>query len=833
MAIAWDDAKLNWIVPARRAVVRKKIGYADAAEAWAAQLEHYKDQMRRWYGGAAGSKQDGRAEDDGFKFDRAVTALRDWIQHSVRERAVDAARDKPATLNLTDEPFYPRLWKGPLRVVHEEAGLDGAPQLDAKNVVTNPDAVFRMGDVLEFPLQKLLVKCGKRDYEDVEFDPEGSFLLSTSVKGGSSDKTPLHDNAAAMRLQLMVCLGKGAFYSPDPTWKGTLTEPPMPAGKDDGHAVYARGMPYCGTLVSPGSHSKGWKVQNYHWGENNHGTSNVPFSRTGFGYPLFPEDQPLTPGWVCSPFTLFISQYLLGARGLKTHNHYPPGFLLFDGGVRTTYTEHKKLNLPIHQHYEYVDWKRLVEDPALTAQVAETTQTVDTLRERLQEAVDDLSGAKLLAGSGVSEETAKRLEKYASGKKADPKALSGAVAVLVESEAGSKHAAPEADKPLLRSFHQQWMQRVVAFPTGAWPTLKGDGGWASIGKHAPKVATQGWPKPCPDDGCSRDHAGMKKVRDALKLLKKELAALPESGDDAKGFGGRSALHADFSEALGDVNVIILNGHEYAILKVWPFEDLAKETSLPRTAGLAGYDPLTGEPFTTPTAVPKNGQLFLMDATGTYFTWQIDKHNKRQTFKALPWRATPINGNRMVLSYIKTSANVKALTLKKTKSIWIGEYRQGKAHLRSNKALDAILRLRAGGDETLGRAFLRSSTYADLKWHKIYHILTKGKHGNAEPPDTDRWYAERAVPFATLADVADGYPTVAEAQKIADALAAEAYAKADPKPKTPKSTHAWAWYASNMENPNKDKPKDGDAGDAAPPDPDQPADSPEADPAASP
>ena len=791
MAVAWDDARLHWIVPARRAVVRKKIGLADAADAWAAQLEHYKDVLRRWYGGQGA-----------FALDDAVKALRDWVAHSVRARTVDAARDKPATVDLAEQPFYPRLWKGPLRVVQEAAGaaLDGAPQQDAEKAVSNADAVLRMGDVVEFPLHKLLVKCGKTDYSAVTFDPDGSFFLGTAVKGSTADKTPLHDNAAAMRLQLIIGLGKGAFYGPDPTWTKDPGEPPMPQGKDDGLAVYARGMPYAGTLVSPGSHDEGWKVQNYHWGTNDKGSTNLPMFRPGQS-PSFPDDQPLTPGWTCSPFTLFISQYLLGARGGKKSSNR----LLFDGGVRTTYTEHTKLGLPIHRHYEYLSWQTFAGAPSLVAQSAETTEVVSALRTKLEEAIGDLSGESLLSGSGLSEATQERVEKYASGKKADPKALSAAVAVMVESASGSKHAAPDADKEPLRKFHAAWMERVVAFPTGAWPDIKGDGGWAAVGKKAPKVSTQSWPGPCPEEGCSKDHAGMKAVKAALKELKKALGALPASGEGAVGFDGRSALHADFSEALGDVNVVILNGHEYAIIKVWPHEDLMKETALPRTAALAGYHPLTGTPITTADGVPANGQLYVMDATGSYWTWKPDKDTSRQVFRTPPWRATVIDGNRMLLSYSKKSAEVKALTVKKAKQIWIGEYRGGKAHPRFHKPFEAMLRLLPGGAEEIGRAYLRSATYADLKWHKIYLIFTSGKKKGDSPPETDSWYAERALPYGTQAEVASGYPTLAEAQKVGDDMAAEAYASDDVKPKgSSKSAWAWAWFASNMANPNKDK-----------------------------
>src|SRR5206468_3825350 len=91
-------------------------------------------------------------------------------------------------------------------------------KLNENNEVGNHDALFLMGDVVEFPLFMFLEICGKKDYADLQFDPAGSFLCGSSVKSRSgaerfAHSAPLlHDNLIAMRLQFILNLLRGAFY---------------------------------------------------------------------------------------------------------------------------------------------------------------------------------------------------------------------------------------------------------------------------------------------------------------------------------------------------------------------------------------------------------------------------------------------------------------------------------------------------------------------------------------------------------------------------------------------------------------------------------------------
>src|SRR3970040_638681 len=132
-------------------------------------------------------------------------------------------------------------------------------------------------------------------------------------------------------------------------------------------------------------------------------------------HPRFVEDQPLTPGWTCSPFTLFISQYMVGDKART----------IFKGGVRTTIEKHAKADSPIRAHYEFTKPAVFVKDPVLDRGVKETSGGMEPLRARLAEAMADLSAERemaVLAGEGdpagakVSAAVLKKVKPLASGK---------------------------------------------------------------------------------------------------------------------------------------------------------------------------------------------------------------------------------------------------------------------------------------------------------------------------------------------------------------------------------------------------------------------------------
>ena len=162
------------------------------------------------------------------------------------------------------------------------------------------------GDVVEMPVFTFLAACGLEDYKALSFDPEGSFFLGTSVKPHpAKDGLLLHDNMLAMRFQLLMAMTRGAFYHDKELWakKGS-----SPRTKDN--KVVAMGMYYAGN-PSPIKHGEGdesgYRVRNLRWSQKKKLPRYLP-DRKGFN--KLKSTTPLTMGWVCTPWTLFLSQYM-------------------------------------------------------------------------------------------------------------------------------------------------------------------------------------------------------------------------------------------------------------------------------------------------------------------------------------------------------------------------------------------------------------------------------------------------------------------------------------------------------------------------------------------
>ena len=186
------DAPLLWIVPGRRAVITnceggRRVTYEEALKSWVAELEAHQDVFLRWY-------EPFGAEIRGYKeaFERARNWVKTFAQgptSAATEACISVgdtgcSADRHGTIDRTH--LFARIWKGPLRVLLEEE-RDGAASeaeaeappaaegeepellpeyhettvdhggssrllLNTRMEVTNHDAVFLAGDVLEFPL---------------------------------------------------------------------------------------------------------------------------------------------------------------------------------------------------------------------------------------------------------------------------------------------------------------------------------------------------------------------------------------------------------------------------------------------------------------------------------------------------------------------------------------------------------------------------------------------------------------------------------------------------------------------------------------------------------
>ena len=221
---------LHWFIPARRAVVRGPTSYRDLIRAWRTQLSTHAEALRRWYPPLSA---------DGV--DAGIEAIESW-EGAFFSATLAAARNDLQTHNRASVHFKPRLWKGAYRVLCESAAGPNEPgptifepsqSEDPKLVLTdkreihNADAPLLTGDVVELPLHKFLAVAGLGEYgrrprfDQVEFDPEGSYLLGTSLKS----QVPLHDNLLAMRFQLILGCYLGAFYHPEPVFKSETRAP--------------------------------------------------------------------------------------------------------------------------------------------------------------------------------------------------------------------------------------------------------------------------------------------------------------------------------------------------------------------------------------------------------------------------------------------------------------------------------------------------------------------------------------------------------------------------------------------------------------------------------
>ncbi len=352
-----DSDLLVWIVPGRRAVVRDDVAYERVIEAWINRLYTHRVRLSSWYfPHLTGGASDPLPRDTVFRgyaasmqhiFD-GIYSVSGWHERFFAEEESDGssrsrdqgtevpvAADEDNTVDI-GRTFFVRLWKGPLRILREEAAR--APRStvqlpplsldeDTREVV-NANAVFIMGDVIEFPVHKFLLACGKTECENIVFNGEGSFFLGTSLKEG--DESPptsvsIHDNMAAMRFQLLLNAALGAFYSQSPVFAGSAASS-GPQASGSGGSVYSRGLVYGATLLDPTERGPNdqWVIFTNQWGyrpgvpvsapsaSTDPVPANIPTSGSANYYP---PTLPFTSAWSCSPCTLFLTYFIFNEYG--------------------------------------------------------------------------------------------------------------------------------------------------------------------------------------------------------------------------------------------------------------------------------------------------------------------------------------------------------------------------------------------------------------------------------------------------------------------------------------------------------------------------------------
>ena len=299
---------LNWVVPARRAVVTAECSYYDILAQWVHRLREHRDTLREWYG---------IGEND-YDF-RGVMWVVQWAYAMDTAISREERSISPATRNTfgRTRPWFVRIWFGPWRVLHAD---DWDTICNERGEVRDPMARFRPGDLIEFPFHLFLHACQLDGFESIHFNGQGSPFLGNSVlKDGSppSGGFALHDNMLAMRFQLLLNLAIGAFFSNQQV-HGAQREPLF---ENNENHVYARGMIYGGSFAKRIMDAAAVGVDR-HWGiwTNNWCRAGVATSSTiptprgraamvsGAGHL---NSLRLTPAWACSPCTLMLTFYML------------------------------------------------------------------------------------------------------------------------------------------------------------------------------------------------------------------------------------------------------------------------------------------------------------------------------------------------------------------------------------------------------------------------------------------------------------------------------------------------------------------------------------------
>lgn len=311
---------LNWVVPARRAVVTGECNYYDILIQWVHQLREHGDTLKTWYG----------ISDNAFDFQGVMWALQ-WASAMGRavgrqERSVSAATRN--TFGRT-RPWFVRIWFGPWRMLHTD---DWDTICNERGEVRAPTATFYPGDLIEFPFHLFLHACQpSAGFETIQFNGQGSPFLGNSVlKDGQppSGDFSLHDNVLAMRFQLLLNLAIGAFSSIRRV-HGAQTAPLVELNNQ---GVYARGMIYGGSFAKRIINERAagvdryWGIWTNHWCRSAVATSatiptpgsrNAMVSARGHAYL---NALRLTPAWACSPSTLMLTFYMLNGNQGGSNN---------------------------------------------------------------------------------------------------------------------------------------------------------------------------------------------------------------------------------------------------------------------------------------------------------------------------------------------------------------------------------------------------------------------------------------------------------------------------------------------------------------------------------
>lgn len=745
-------AQLNWIVPARRAVVAVSSSGEDALSwqsvqnEWLRTIHDNKARLVEWYR---------PLDDEERSAEELTTALDSVLGERPPEREttestgseeeedptapMQAARWRPGTANLqtpdlsdaeteTAAPAPPvpaeiglhlRLWKGPLRVLRE---LEEAPSFSTRSAVTagratrltlgrrtlnlqlnlqgevlNEDARFVPGDVLEFPIFKLWWLAGVRMFEGASFAPGGSFLLGTSVRdrhGNAPGALFVHDNLLAMRFQLLLNVARSGWPSFDAPFTDSYRLDLTNQAALLGRTVFARGMLYGGSFANPRPPARrSSDPQDRYWFRcNQWGTgSNVPV-RSAVRSMSAANVRNLTWGWACSPSALTLAYYCLAEPGWAGGGSVNAHAREFDAAAvvpRASQVDY------FHNQMFSRDARQAVVERLLSREGAPASAGLPYLRRA---AINQLFLRPRTHGQATGSAESEASDERATG----TSRLDADGRDEIFSMAAERDTEGAADED------------VVA------PETEYGAGQADAPVQAASAPD------LPED-----------------------VDVPRSVEEMRGYVSRC------------ISTVGLNGHEYSWVFVRPHSDLlalnanrdelasrgagdARASGPPIAGFIAAYDALSGVSH----AVDPLGDIYIYEATGTFGPSNLSVEDTRiVTFTARPHRF-----ERVEQFWFRQGANG---------AIYVGDRRGGDGIAGTNTRRKHLVSITRFDADELAAIHAVPRAYLPIS----FHSRSQGQAPAGDPLDVqlaEEWYAFRAVPLPTAreADGHDFYPSIA-------------------------------------------------------------------------
>lgn len=776
------DDNLTWIVPARRAVVKQRTTYWQLLHKWGESLYYYARTMRGWYTIQPAQYNAGLG--------RLTAYLRqlDPSQPVDFDRTAEGSQTGTVPGNTIDvHPFLVRLWKGPLRVLLEEnpsaTSVDervaevsvrthtvtyGRERLvlsltQDERTVQNSGALFLMGDVVEFPLAKFLVECGKNDYADITFDPQGSFFLGTALKENGQARAVnaqpfIHENMIAMRFQLICGMMRGALYSLQDVYQpGTYRSLSVPAPDRTSTCVRARGIAYGATLGNPTSNlSSGyWRIFTGNWGRGSGGglPPNIPTPRS-IRTLAGPGRVFIAPGISCSPNTLTLCSFMLnldawGADSVKTEMTRVPPNPRAAAGTRARRGHDPADSI----YYGKVETDAVPQSELLGSNDQDQATARDELADAIDEILADLGRRYQTARRGRSDDQPQALnwsfvqdsalgglgrrEKDRLQRLRNNGDVAGLMGQANEQIPAAESAGDSGALDVLRRVHTGTFDKMASVRTRITNLQTGDNlaRWQRAALDPPSITIpESWPSASHSGpaNCAAEHgitsSDVTALRSALLAKRREL--------------GQQMAVRDAIELLHDISTFSLGAHEVAIVKVYPLHDLMRDQrrTIPLSGHIGAYNPLSGQEE-YPAGCTTPARLFWFEASGHLsFYLRPGSGDRVQACGIQPFRWGDMD-NRF--QFIRESGQ---------------SFRFGPAgELRSLHSMRRML------DDALQQAYPRNEVDdgpADPQYKPfvIFKVGPDGPLGNHQ-----ELYAERALPFPTYKFAADNgnYPQSSE------------------------------------------------------------------------